>query len=83
MGKAFTAQGYEKRVFVIRKAGETDADSRFPERLGAKITVTTHSFDPVSRMLSAEVSVKNTGNGLWLAQALRPEPSTSQRQVLN
>ncbi|MDP3196654.1 class I SAM-dependent methyltransferase [Tabrizicola sp.] len=67
MGKALMAQGYEKRVFVMRKAGETDADSRFPERLGAKVTVKAHNFDPASRVLSAEVSVKNTGNGLWLA----------------
>jgi len=67
MGKALMAQGYEKRVFVMRKAGETDADSRFPERLGAKVTVKTHNFDAASRTLSAEVSVKNTGNGVWLA----------------
>lgn len=70
LGRTLMAQSCEKRVFVIRKAGETDGDSRFRDRLGAALTVDSHSFDQATRRLTARLTVRNTGTGYWLASGV-------------
>ena len=70
LGMAIMSQSYEKRVFVMRKAGETDSDSRFPDNLGAAFVVESHGFDPATRRLSVRLRLRNTGKGYWLASGV-------------
>jgi len=66
VGKAVLAQMADKRMFALRKAGATDASSRFPDMLGGRIDVTRHSYDPATRRFEADLALTNTGGGVWL-----------------
>ena len=76
VGRAVLTQVTDKRMFSLRKAGATDANSRFADMLGARIALPRHSYDAATRRFEGVVELANTGGGLWL-------PGSGERGAVN
>ncbi|WP_369060323.1 class I SAM-dependent methyltransferase [Caulobacter sp. 73W] len=69
LGRELMQQSYDKRVFVLRKAGTLDANSRFADQLDGRMSLVEQSFEPEQRIFTAVLDVANTGPGSWLSSS--------------
>ncbi|MET0338656.1 MAG: class I SAM-dependent methyltransferase [Caulobacter sp.] len=69
LGRQLMQQTYDKRVFVLRKAGSLDANSRFADQLDGRMSLVEQSFEPEQRVFTAVLDVANTGLGSWLSSS--------------
>lgn len=66
LGVQLMRQMYDKRVFVLRKAGPLDRNSRFADQLDGHLSLIEQSFEPEKRIFTAVLDVANAGEGCWL-----------------
>lgn len=67
LGRQLMQQSYDKRVFVLHKAGTLDASSRFADQLDGRLSLVEQGFEPEKRIFTAVLEVANTGPGSWLS----------------